>query len=136
MAVCLRIAGKHLDVDTLVRSASIEWDDVYRRGEPRNAINRTLNDCSGAMLKVSDAGFHEFETQLEDAQQFVSDCAFELKQLAAFPGVDAIYLDFGTGWVGEACQFWRFPAAFLKQLGDAGVSLELSHYPVRPPDHD
>jgi hypothetical protein len=79
---------------------------------------------------VSEAGFHEFAEQLEDAVEFLTENAGEVRKLVAFPGVTGAVLDFGIAWRDVVAQSDRFPAELVRLAGASGIALELSHYPV------
>jgi hypothetical protein len=133
MAAVLRASGPDFDVDAFV--AGSDWDDstVYRRGEalfPNSRRNERQHPESGLNFVVSEAGFHEFPKQIEDAIQFLNDSASEVQRLVAFPGVTAVVLDFGIAWRDVVAQSDRFPAELVRLAGSCGIALELSHYPV------
>ena len=101
MAAVLRASGPDFDVDAFV--ADCDWDisKVYHRGEavlPKTQPNGRKHTESGLNVVVSDAGFHGFREQIEDAIEFLKDSAFEVRKLAAFPGVTGVVLDFGIAW--------------------------------------
>jgi hypothetical protein len=89
---------------------------------------------SGLNVVVSDAGFQEFAEQVEDAIEFLTDSAFEVRQLVAYPGVTGVVLDFGIAWRDVVAQSDQFPAELVRLAGGCGIALELSHYPVRSGD--
>lgn len=129
MACYLRALGAAFDVDRFLSRGLFPNATVFRRGEPRNRVSRVINEYSGITVCVSSAGFDEFESQLNDAMRFLAAYTEAIRDLVSFPGVTQTGLDFGTGWLGHAAQFWYFPADFVALLSSLGLSLELSHYP-------
>src|SRR5687768_12833110 len=101
LAAVLRASGPDFDVKAFV--ADCDWDvsKVYRRGEallPKTQPDGRKHEESGLNVVVSEAGFHEFRQQIEDAIEFLKDNAFEVRKLVAFPGVMRVVLDFGIPW--------------------------------------
>lgn len=131
MSAVLRASGPDFDVDAFV--ADCDWNiaKVFHRGEARNP-RRTERKCqeSGLNVVVSVAGFHEFPKQLEDAVEFLTRSAAEVRRLVTFPGVTGVVLDFGIAWRDVAAQSDQFPAELVRLAGACGIGLELSHYPV------
>ena len=133
MATVLRASGPDFDIDAFV--ADCEWDivKVYHRGEallPKTQPDERKHTESGLNVVVSDAGFHEFADQIEDAIEFLTDSAFEVRRLVTFPGVTGVVLDFGIAWRDAVAQSDQFPAELVRLAGSCGIALELSHYPV------
>ena len=79
---------------------------------------------------VSEAGFHEFAAQLEDAVEFLTVSAGEVRRLVDFPGVTGAVLDFGIAWRDVLAQSDQFSAELVRLAGACGIALELSHYRV------
>jgi hypothetical protein len=128
LAVVLRASGPDFDVDAFVVDCDWDISKVYHRGEAQPDGRKHTE--SGLNVVVSDAGFHEFTEQIEDAIEFLKDGAFEVRKLAAFPGVMGIVLDFGIAWRDVVAQSDQFPAELVRLAGSCGIALELSHYPV------
>jgi hypothetical protein len=83
---------------------------------------------------VSEADFHQFNGQLKDAVEFLTESAAEVRRLVAFPGVTGVVLDFGIAWRDVVAQSDQFPAELVRLAGTCGIALELSHYPVSDGD--
>lgn len=130
MACNLRLFGQSLDVDRIVSTTTLPIATAFRKGERRHAMRDELNDTSGLVIRISNADFYEFDRQIGDAIQFLETYRFELISLVTCTQVDIAFIDFGTGWLGEGAQFWRFPLALLTLIAEVGIELELSHYPV------
>ena len=133
LSAVLRASGPEFDVDRFVASSNWQIDKVFHRGEAQRATarpNGSKSEESGLNVLVSDADFHQFAEQLQDAVEFLTDSAAEVRRLVTFPGVTAVVLDFGTAWRDVVAQSDRFPAELVRLAGAAGIALELSHYPV------
>lgn len=85
---------------------------------------------SSVNVVVSDAGFHAFKDQVEEAIEFLRDEDEELRRLCGWPGVEGATLDFGIAWRDVAAQSDHLPAELVRLAGSLGLALEMSHYPV------
>ena len=106
---------------------------MFHRGEaflPETQPHGRKRESSGLNVVVSEAGFHEFAEQLQDALEFLTECATEVQRLVSFPGVTGVVLDFAIAWRDVVAQSDQFPAALVRLAGACGIALELSHYPV------
>ena len=133
MAAVLRASGSDFDVGAFV--ADCDWDIamVFHRGEallPKTKPDGRKREEPGLNFVVSEAGFHEFAEQLEDAVEFLTDSAAEVRRLVTFPGVSGVVLDFGIAWRDVVAQSDQFPGELVRIAGASGIALELSHYPV------
>ena len=133
LAVVLRASGPDFDVDAFV--ADCDWDiaKVFHRGEallPKTQPDGRKREESGLNAVVSEAGFHEFAEQLEDAAEFLTKSEAEVRRLVTFPGVTGVVLDFGIAWRDVVAQSDQFPAKLVRLAGASGIALELSHYPL------
>jgi len=137
MSCILRAAGENFDVDQFVANCELKPLKVWRKGEPRfpkSNPDGKKTENSGANFEVSPADFSELELQLEDAKVFFQENAELVRSLKEFPGVEGVTVDFGAeihppGW----CWF-SFPPDLLVLIGNLGVQLMLSVYPVREED--
>lgn len=82
-----------------------------------------------AHFDVSEADFGEFKAQIEDAIVFLQSHREDIKLLMSEPRASGI-LDFATEWRDDVAQFDNFPAPLVREAGNLGLSLELSHYPA------
>jgi hypothetical protein len=80
-------------------------------------------------FNVSEADFGEFKAQIEDAISFLHLHNADVKLLMGDPGANGV-LDFAIEWREVAVQFDSFPATLVREAGNLGLSLELSHYPA------
>lgn len=133
MAVVLRASGPDFDVDAFV--AECEWgvSNVFHRGEallPATQSDGRKRRESGLNVVISEAGFHEFADQIDDAIEFLTKRASVVRKLAALPGMTGVVLDFGIAWRDAVAQSDQFPAELVRLAGSCGIGLELTHYPV------
>lgn len=131
MSCILRVAGAELDVDALLHIVDLKPDRVWRRGQPRRTSKPEgkRHDDSGAAFVASDADLHEFAQQLDEATGYLEMHCRQIAFLASFEGVQHATLDFGIELRGVAIHSDILPVRFLKAAAEAGVSVELSHYP-------
>ena len=135
----LRINGRNLNVDALLKSTSLTERNsattVYRRGEP--FLPRTQpngrRQYSGVNICISDAGFREFGKQIKHAIKSLQKNRRLLKRLISFKGVDGAVLDFGIAYREGFAQFDHLPAQLINLAGELGLAIEISHYPVSKP---
>jgi hypothetical protein len=79
---------------------------------------------------ASDAGFHEFPRQVEEASTFLRDNLEQLLRLCTFPGVEGVSLDFGVSRRNVAVQCECLPADLIRLAAMLGLSIEVSQYPA------
>ena len=133
MSAVLRASGPDFDVDAFVADCSWNIAKVFHRSEallPKTQLNGRKREESGLNVVISEAGFHQFAEQLQDAVEFLTGSAAEVRRLVTFPGVTDVVLDFGVAWRDVAAQSDQFPAELVRLAGASGIALELSHYPV------
>jgi hypothetical protein len=140
MACYLRVNGENLDVDRLVTIAgfddALDVISIFRRGEPRfpnSQPDGPRNEQSGMSIRISAAGFDEFDKQIDEAFLTLNEEREMILTLQSFDGVDEIGLDFGIDWRDCVAQFDHLPAELIRVCGELGLSIEISHYPVARP---
>jgi hypothetical protein len=136
VSCALRAAGPAFDVDAFLRDTTLPVDAVHRRGQPRlpGIPGRHVASQSGFNSCASEADFDDLGTQIRDAIQFLTRHETELRRLRAFPGVEAVTLDFGIRWREVAVQKDTFPSELLCLAGALGMELTVSHYPIADDD--
>lgn len=105
----------------------------FHRGDalrPHTQPTGRKRDDSGLNIVVSEAGFHEFNRQVEDAIRFLTDYTLDVRRLVEFPGVTVVALDFAVALHNSVVQSNYFPAELVQLAGNYGFALELSHYAV------
>jgi hypothetical protein len=131
----LRAVGTTFDPDAFLSTSSLPRAEAYRAGEPR--LPRTQPhgpryQRSGLTIGVSEAEWDDLPSQVLDALNFLRAHREEVSQLVAFPGVEAVKLDFPcpvrADGVSVLAQFEYLPPALLAEAGTLGVGIELSLY--------
>lgn len=131
MSCILRVSGAELNVDALLSIVDMKPDQIWRRGEPRRTgdPDAKRHARSGATFLASDAGFDEFRQQLDEATRYLETHCRQIASMASFDGVQDATLDFGIELRDVAIHIDFLPLRFLKAAAEAGISVELSHYP-------
>lgn len=131
MSCVLRVSGDHLDVDSLLSSVHLRPDNIWHRGEPRRRSkpNGRSREDSGVTFLASDADLSEFELQIEEATKYLEDHAGLIAGIVSFEGVQNAILDFGIELRDTAIHSDTLPPGFLRAACNAGIAVELSHYP-------
>jgi hypothetical protein len=126
MSCVLRVSGEFLPQQFLAESP---WaaDSVWHRGEQRG--HGPAASESGFTVVVSDAGFEELATQVQDAAAFLRRHGSEFARLGATAGVSAS-LDFGVAQRIHPAWSLSLSAEFIELAGRCGVGVELSLYAV------
>ena len=86
-------------------------------------------ESESAHFDVSEADFGEFNAQIKDAIAFLQLHRADVKLMMNEPSATGV-LDFAIEWRDVAAQFDNFPATLVREAGNLGLSLELSHYPA------
>lgn len=111
------------------RGLEARSDLASRRTSPGQQARRERHDHSGATFVASDADFDEFEEQIEEATCYLETHCRQIASIASFEGVQHATLDFGIALRDVSIHSDILPLRFLKAAADAGISVELSHYP-------
>lgn len=133
MSAILRAYGTNFDVDAFVASCAWKIAAVFHRGDARLPGSRrttSTRESSGMNVDVSGAGFDQFARQVGDATAFLREHADTVRRLVAFPGVEAVVLDFGIARRDGPAQSDVLPAELIRLAGACGIALELSHYSI------
>lgn len=133
MSCVLRVRGADFAVDRFLAESPLKPVAVFRKGQPQwptaNPGGPKLNG-SGFHVVTSEAEFSMLPAQVTDAIRFLQRNRSELSRLNAFPGVERISLDFGIEERDIAAQSESFPPELLRLIGDLGIWLEFTLYPV------
>ena len=137
MSCLLKINGDNLDIDTLLKSFKMEADHIWRKGEPKRVKypHGPKNKWSGARFTVSNADFHEFDKQIEDATIFLKKYSTEISHAVNCTEATDVTLDFAIEFRDVAIHGDFLPSNFLKVVGESGVEVLLPHYPC-PEDEE
>ena len=136
----LRVSG--LDFDVGHFWAASPWQEytggVFHRGTPSGHPTKRVHEKSGFWFGISDCDEDQLEQQIQDSIEFLTEDRDELERLAAFPGVDEMYLSIGLIWWADTiCQTHSLPPKLMRLAGELGVEISLSIYGVdqdRPSD--
>ena len=128
MSCILRVCGEALDVDSMLTSISIEFDQVWKKGKPRS-IKGKMHTNSGVQFVVSDAEFEEFSVQRNDATEFLKSNEIAIKKMAGFPCVQYCVLDFGVSITeGNVAVMTYLTPELINLAAKSGVGIEISCY--------
>jgi hypothetical protein len=142
MACYFSAHGTKLDIDRLVDSIDLDLDgghtSIVRRGEPTLPKSQPLGkkyEKSGVVVCVSDAGFDEFDQQIEDAIELLDDDKYFFQKIVGFDGVEESVVSFGIRWRDTVTQTDRLPARLVRLVAEIGSDLEVFHVPenLKPP---
>jgi hypothetical protein len=137
MSCVLRVSGRDLVAEDLLRACPIPACRVFRKGEPLTITSLGgIQSASGANFVVSERDMNDLAGQTADAIAFLKVNGHALRSLSSLPGVEHAVLDFGIGWRDVAVQSDRFPAELLRLAGGLGLELEVSRYPVGEPENE
>lgn len=130
MSCILRVSGESLDIDALLAAVRMKPDRVYYKGESRFSSGRgEPNKTSGANFIASDAPHWEFDLQVREATDFLIAHRACMEVIVGFPGAGVLFLDFGIELRDVFMHSDFLSPQFLRAAADAGVTVELSHYP-------
>jgi hypothetical protein len=91
-AAVLRIVGRTLDVDRLVRHTAFDFDTVHRRGDRRG---RGVWGTNIVTVVVSERDCDDLRGQIREATRFLIRHRFALRRIGRVTGVEEVVLDFG-----------------------------------------
>jgi len=126
-----RVSGEYLDIEELVKAITLEPNRVWRKGEPRSESkpdSRILSK-SGASFIASSADMDEFEIQLKEATDFIKNNIIQIQKIVGFNGVSEAVFDFGVELRDVAIHCDYLSPEFVRYAAEAGIGVELSHYP-------
>ena len=111
MSCVLRISGP--GINAAISKISVE---PYR------------NEKGTIHFEVSEAGFGDFTAQIKDSISFLQRHLADVKLMISEPGTSGV-LDFAIEWRDVAVQVDNFPVELVREVGNLGLALEISHYP-------
>lgn len=129
MGCVLRAWGSNFEPDLFLENSTLSPGKIWRKGELRTG--RGVHVTSGFNVSVSVADMMEFDEQKHDAIIFLRANQGELARLVSFAGVDGVALDFGIAWKQDVVtQTDSLPPDLVRLVGEIGLHLDISHYPV------
>ena len=139
MSCVLRASGTDFDVNSFLKSSSLEALTVFHRGEvqfPTSTVPQRKIERSGMHVSVSTREFSDLKGQIGDAVSFLSDNNEELRRLRDFPGLERMDIDFPIEERHVVFQSDTFPPYLLSLLGDLHIGLVISRYPAHSETKD
>lgn len=133
MSAILRANGVGFDPDRFCSESPLRPCALYRRGEPVLPATRPdgrTHSVSRINLVLSEADFHEFHRQVDEATAFLEAEKDEIARLRSFPGMESMTIDFGIARRDVLVQSDYFPPSLVRLAGELGLGIELSQYPV------
>jgi hypothetical protein len=126
MSCVLRATGIDFDPDSFLANSSLEPCNVYHCGERRSKSSTW--QLSGFTVAVSNAPFEHFQSQVDDALNFLRTHEAELQRLRSYEGVTDVRLDFAVSERARFVQSTFLPAELLERLLNLQIGLEISVY--------
>jgi hypothetical protein len=133
----LHITSKSISFADFLKKTTLPVYRSHEKGDVRRHLKLSLYDDFGFSCDVSDREWTDLTGQIEDAYNFLLEHENELRTLISTYVLDDIRLDFPYEcrlgeWVAVQCDY--LPPEFLRLVGDLGIGIELSHYPVLKDD--
>jgi hypothetical protein len=109
--------------------ALIDWEaEWHRKGEPTKGGEPFK--WSVIYLSVSDAGFDQFDVQVADTIEFLTQESAALNIIRSMPGVNEMVLVFGVAQHNQPSYGYTFPVRLLELAGRHSVNVQISLYTV------
>jgi hypothetical protein len=85
-------------------------------------------------VSVSDADYHNFQAQINDAIAFLDQHRRQLELIKGFPGTEYASIDFAVNLdverlVEKQNRNFRFPTELIKTAGELGIGFSIALYP-------
>ncbi len=87
------------------------------------------NEGGTIHFEVSEADFGDFTAQIKDSIFFLQLHMADVKLMMSIPDTRGA-LDFAIEWRDVAVQVDNFPVELVREAGNLGLALEISHYPI------
>ncbi len=128
----VRIYGRDLDADALLRALPLVASAIHRKGEPVSPLRPggAVCESSDVVLGVSSGKFSDLDQQVVDAERYLVAHREALLAARVFPGVEGLTIDFGVEWKDTVTQTDSFPASLIALMGELRLALDVSHYPI------
>jgi len=131
MSCIFRITGENFDVDDFIQKSGISPYAKFYKGAPRieSKPNGEKIKTTSCNLKVSDAGFDEFNQQVQDAIDYLNSHQQKLQYIKSTPEIQYATLDFGVEYNPDKfTQTQYLPTELVKLSADLGIGIEISIY--------
>jgi hypothetical protein len=129
MGCTLSAYGTGFDVDSFLRTSSLEVDDVWHEGEPMGS-GGGVKKSSGLTIEILDNELDNLRAQTEAAVTFLRANREELERLATAASGHWFTLQFGVR-LREDIVVWvdAIPPELSRHAGEVGCMITISHYP-------
>jgi hypothetical protein len=130
MAAILRISGVQFDPDGFCARSALEPCAVWRIGEPRlpqSQPNGAKHDTNGMNIVCSDAGFEDFQRQIDETILFLRRYRDDLAKLSRSLAVEILTLDFGIQARDVTYSATIFRRSSFELRGNSALALS---YPI------
>lgn len=131
MSCVLTIIGADFDVDTFVEKAAMPEFDKSYKGEPISKGNSRIRQWSGVSMTISDAGFDNVKTQIEEATEFLIKHRGNLKHISTTKEIEFATIDFGIDSIideDHLTQGFYFTLPLIEICAELKISIALSIY--------
>ena len=131
MSCIFSIVGENFGVDNFIVQSGIKPYKIFYKGEPRleGKPESKKHEYSGCSIEVSNAGFDEFNKQVNDAIEYLKLNQESLKLIPSIPEIQFATLDFGIdNHIDKFVQSKYLPNTLLTLCAALGIGVELSIY--------
>jgi hypothetical protein len=131
MSCVLTIIGTNFDVDAFVEKAAMPEFDKSYKGEPINRASSRIAQYSSASMIISNAGFGNVKTQIEEATEFLIKHRDNLKHIATTKEIEFATIDFGVDSIideDHLTQGFYFTLSLIEICAELKISITLSTY--------
>lgn len=131
MSCVLSIIGTNLDIDAFVETAGMPDFDKMYKGEPINKVSSRIARYSSIGIEISNAGFDDVKTQIEEATKFLIRHRDNLKHIATTKEIEFATIDFGVDSMvdeNHLTQGFYFTMPLIKICAELGIEIQLSLY--------
>lgn len=126
-----------MDCDEVIRRCPVEPCSVGRRGEPsRPWSDSPVREFGNVNLRISEAGFDDFEGQIRDTIEFLAEYDTQLRVMLSVLGIEGATIDFGLKWKDTYTHTDHLPAELIRLTGALNLAIDLSHYPISDPEDE
>lgn len=130
MSCVLSFIGQDLDVDALDGKSGLGNGRKTYKGQPRFKTQPEGEKMPYSVLSfvVSNAGFDDFNQQVEDVIEYLRTHYQQMTLLAATKGIEFANLSFGVNYQDKFVQSHSLTPELVKLAGELGLSIEVCVY--------
>ena len=128
--------GQNLDVDNFVAKSGLKPYKKNYKGQPKLKTKPTGDKLKYSLIAIetSKAEFNNLKRQIKDTVAYLTKNKTKLKHISLTKEVQHARLDFGIDLMvdktSNLIQTLQLPKKLLQLVGDIGLDIELSLYPV------